>query len=431
MYVKKIDIKNIRAVTGFTMNFNKPEGWHVIIGDNGAGKSTIIRSVALTMVGPKEIYGIKPNWNKWLNWSAKFGSIEVEIQRSNRIDVQGGVSGVGGTFKTQLKWKRLLDEYVILDEKGGKQSQAKNTLWGGKQGWFSAGYGPFRRFTGGSFEMDRVFDNPSYSRLASHLSLFGEDVALSEATKWLMNLKFQTLEKTISANVIDDLKKFINSPEFLPHKTKLKSIGSEGVNFVDGNGAAVSVTEMSDGYRSILSLTFELLRQLIRVYGDKKVFRKIREGVMEIDLPGVVLIDEVDAHLHPSWQTKIGEWFIKYFPKIQFIVTTHSPLICRASHKGSIWRLSAPGHGDDLVVSGEVTGDDKNRLIYGNVLDAYGTDLFGEAITISKEGTEKRNQLAKMNIDSIMGKPVDKTEFQELKKIFPTEKLSFNDKVKK
>lgn len=425
MYIKSLEIKNIRAISHFKMTFEKPAGWHVLIGDNGAGKSSIIRSLALILVGPDEISGIKPNWNNWLQWKSKEGSIQVGIDATDKIDVEGGIGGGGGEFKVNLKWKRLENNYVELDEKSGSKNQAKNTLWGGQAGWFSAGYGPFRRFTGGSYEMEKVFENPRYSRLASHLSLFGEDVALTEATKWMMNIKFQTLEKKVKHDLLEDLKMLINSKEFLPHGTQLKSVGSDGVVFIDGNGAEISVTQMSDGYRSILSLTFEMIRQLIRVYGDEKVFDHVRKGEMYIDLPGVVLIDEVDAHLHPTWQTRIGDWFIKYFPKIQFIVTSHSPLVCRACENGSIWRLSSPG--SDLK-SEEITGNDKNKLIFGNVLDAYGTEVFGKSITISEQGNEKRNRLGELNIKSIMGETIhvkEQKEMEELKEIFPTEKIKF------
>lgn len=92
---------------------------------------------------------------------------------------------------------------------------------------------------------------------------------------------------------------------------------------------------------------------------------------MNIDVTGVVLIDEVDAHLHPTWQTRIGQWFTKYFPNIQFIVTTHSPLVCRACEKGRYGDDSLPGNRKFL--SGEVVGEDKNKLINGEKrLGAHG-----------------------------------------------------------
>ena len=200
-------------------------------------------------------------------------------------------------------------------------------------------------------------------------------------------------------------------------------MGSAGVFFKDGNDVKISVNQMSDGYRSVLSMTFELIRQLVRVYGAELVFKNIEKGEMFVDLPGVVLVDEIDAHLHPTWQTRIGKWFLKYFPKLQFIVTTHSPLVCRAAEKGSIWRLAAPGSDEE---SGEVTGLDRERLIFGNVLDAYGTGVFGENTSISEDSNEMLNRLSELNVKSMMGlideNDEENKELQELRAKFPTEK---------
>jgi hypothetical protein len=312
--------------------------------------------------------------------------------------------------------------------KGSEDPKKYN--WGKANGWFSASYGPFRRFAGGNRDWDKVYF--SQPKLGAHLSAFGEDVALTEALDWLINLHFKSLESIHSnssdgsAFIIQNLKKLINSKDFLPHCAEIESISSDGVFFKDGNGSIISVNQLSDGYRSILSMTFELIRQLVRVYGANDVFKNIKKDNLIIDLPGIVLIDEVDAHLHPTWQTRIGQWFTKYFPKMQFIVTTHSPLVCRASEKGSIWRLAAPG---SEYKSGEVSSTDKNRLIYGNILDAYGTDVFGKSITISDEGNEKRNQLGELNIKSILGEKIDQKKFDDLKIIFQTEKPRLNDKV--
>jgi len=168
-----------------------------------------------------------------------------------------------------------------------------------------------------------------------------------------------------------------------------------------------------------LSLAFELIRQLARIYGDDKVFKYNQKNQLIIDLPGVVLIDEIDAHLHPTWQTKVGQWFTKYFPKIQFIVTTHSPLVCRACEKGSIWRLAAPG---SEIQSGEITGTDKNRLIYGNILDAYGTEVFGDDVSQSEDSERLLKELAELNVKSFKGTITisEKQRVNEIKTILPT-----------
>jgi hypothetical protein len=155
-------------------------------------------------------------------------------------------------------------------------------------------------------------------------------------------------------------------------------------------------------------------------YSPSEVFSELHNS-NKIPLPGVVLIDEIDAHLHPSWQTRIGQWFTQYFPNLQFIVTTHSPLICRACEKGSIWRLAAPGSNQE---SGEVTGTQRDRLIYGNVLDAYGTQVFGAATARSAQANDKLNRLAELNIKSITGNITvkEEQEYLELQSIFPTGK---------
>ncbi|AEI62546.1 hypothetical protein LILAB_03105 [Corallococcus macrosporus] len=267
-------------------------------------------------------------------------------------------------------------------------------VWECKPGWFSAAFGPFRRFTGGNEDYEKLFD--AYPRLARHLSVFDESVALTEGLKWLQRLQFKKLEKDPDGALLEPLTRFINQPEFLPHQARLEKITSRQVLFVDGNGYRVPIEELSDGYRSTLSMTFELIRQLADCYGAKKVFDP--KDPTCVNVPGVVLIDEVDAHLHPTWQRKVGHWFRKHFPKMQFIVTTHSPLVCQAADEGSVWRLPRPGTNEEAR---QVTGVELDRLIFGNVLDAYGTGVFGEGVTRSERAKERLQRLSELNVKEL------------------------------
>jgi len=110
---------------------------------------------------------------------------------------------------------------------------------------------------------------------------------------------------------------------------------------------------------------------------------------------------------------EIGFWFTKYFPNIQFIVTTHSPLVCRACERGSIWRLAAPGSDGK---SEEVKGVEKERLINGDILDAYGTNLFGQSPARAAKSNEKRKRLGQLNILHALGK-IDEQEEKERRKL--------------
>lgn len=419
MYIQKAEIKNIRSIIDFEIEFPNPAGWHVLIGDNGAGKSTIIRSIALVLIGDKQSSGLRADWNNWLNQQSERGEIDLDVIPYEPPVLLTGKYAIsikeGKLYKKALFLKKeSAVSLVITDRDFPEVYETFGT-------WFSVAYGPYRRFEGGNPEWQKVFENPSFANLAAHLSVFGEDIALTEAISWLKDLNYKSLENNEESRyTLENLKELINSEDFLPHNAKLENVSSEGVFFRDGNGTIISVNQMSDGYRSILSMTFELIRQLVRVYGSEQIFKNIEKGEMFIDLPGVVLVDEIDAHLHPTWQTRIGQWFLKYFPRLQFIVTTHSPLVCRAAANGSIWRLAAPGSDEQ---SGEVTGLDRDRLIYGNILDAYGTEVFGEDVSISQDSVEKQEELVKLSkkkmLDAIS--PEEEEKLENLRKVFTTD----------
>jgi hypothetical protein len=104
---------------------------------------------------------------------------------------------------------------------------------------------------------------------------------------------------------------------------------------------------------------------------------------------------------------------------VQFFVTTHSPIICQAAVKGSIWRLPTPG---TLQETSRIAGDDLNRLIYGSILDAFGTQFFGIGVTRSDVSKEKLVELARLNRKSLSGQlPVqEQDKLSELRATFPS-----------
>jgi len=399
MYLKKVVLENIRSIT--ELEWEPPAapslaGWHVILGDNGAGKSSVLRAIALAMVGPSEAIALRQDWNEWLRSRTQSGSIHLTLTWDETQDFFTGSGrrpkAAHADLATGLKLERPESEspHVRLSAAASGNPDPSRNIWGDGHGWFSASYGPFRRFTGGDKDQEKLFySNP---KLARHLSVFGESVALSECLEWLKLLEFKRLEGGPEGALLEPLKQFVNQPDFLPNEARLDSISSNGVRFVDGNGCEVPVENLSDGYRSILSMTFELIRQLAKTYGAGKLFAP--DDATTVRVPGVVLIDEIDVHLHPTWQRRVGQWFRKHFPFIQFIVTTHSPLICQAATVGSIFRLPQPGSDES---GGMVTGLARDRLLYGNVLDAYGTGVFGDISTRSEDALDQLERLAVLN----------------------------------
>src|SRR5262249_4152028 len=112
--------------------------------------------------------------------------------------------------------------------------------------------------------------------------------------------------------------------------------------FQSAGRAEVPVLDLSDGYRSFLALVIDILRHL-EGSGDLPRSVEEEEGGPRIDTEGVILIDEVDAHLHPSWQREIGFRLRRVVPGIHVIVTSHSPFVAQAASDGGLFVLQSAG----------------------------------------------------------------------------------------
>ncbi len=423
MHVRKLEIRDIRCIERLEIEIPTPcAGWHVILGDNGAGKSSVVRALALALIGPSDAPATRQDWGDWIRQDADVGRIKVDLTEHGSYDRWTGPGRpalIPPVLKVAIR-RRANDTGTkgarLIPEMSG--TSAKRTIWGGGQGWYSASFGPFRRFSGGDKEYDRLFfSNPG---LALHLSAFGEDVALGEALRWLQELQFKAYERDpVATRLLDGLLDFMRRSELLPHGAQVDEITSETVLFMDGAGMRIPVEQLSDGFRSILSMTFEVLRGMVFAYGDRTFLDSLDAEATAVSLPGVVAIDEIDAHLHPAWQKRIGDWLTARFPEIQFIVTTHSPIICRSAANGSIWRLPTPGTDEEPH---QVVGQDRNRLIYGSILDALDTEYFGTGVTRSDASYRMMMQLATLNMRRSRGPLSDEEEHerQSLQRTLPS-----------
>jgi hypothetical protein len=369
--------------------------------------------MAMGLIGPGEVLRLNPTWESWVKKGQDQASIEIIYRREDKPDLPDPIRSRNEAHISLSVIRGGADEPFFLEKAKGIWHEGGVSHKGKR---FSCGFGPFRRFTGGD-----ILADDQTTPLTPFETLFKPEVILTSSLTWIKDQYTRSFEKDKKAQeVLDILKNLIASGGLLPNQLKIDKITADGVFFKDADGVVLHITELSDGVKSILALTFELCRLLFDKYNIFEVNNyMLQNGV--INVAGVVLIDEIDAHLHPTWQTRIGQWFTHYFPNLQFIVTTHSPLICRACEKGSIWRLAAPGNDR---ISGEVTGEDKDKLIYGDVLDAYETDVFGAKITRGEEGREKQDEYRSLVYKENYGQKMsadEKKQLKHLKTIFHTD----------
>jgi hypothetical protein len=412
MHLRRISIDNVRSIRELEWEFEagKEAGWHVVLGNNATGKTAVLQAIAYAVIN-KDWPGQAPH--RWVRRGAERLRIEVSF-----VDGWMMAAQFGPDLLPAFPQVALPQEYRDEQWKAHEQRYIS---------YFSCGLGSMRRFGPRSYGDKNQDESPRYAR---HRTLFKQEAVLTEALDWLQDLEFRAVKAREAKNpdhaerLLANIRRFVNETNLLPYKAKLGDITPDAVEFIDGNGVQLAIEELSDGYRSILGIAFELIRRLAEHFGSDAIWST--DELPKVAAAGVVLIDEIDVHLHPSWQREIGYWFTEWFPNLQFIVTTHSPLICHAAERGSILRLPDPGS-DDLPRV--VTGLERDHLVYGNVLDAYATESFGYVPTRSRAGKEKLAILARLN-QKYIREGLDDIELEErerLLRMLPTGSLQDHD----
>jgi energy-coupling factor transporter ATP-binding protein EcfA2 len=348
MYLKKIIVKNIKCFAHLEIDFAEGKNirrWTTLFGKNGLGKSTLLQAIGATLAGPSAIRELLPVAEGWVRQDEPYGEIEAELLwgKGDAL-IQGWPKKltpyivryiVTGNDPTRLPDSLTKEYYYTVPtlvpwsgELKGKERETvtkdmrrlQQTAYAeGKTGWLACGYGPFRRLSGGSQDADRILYAERKS--ARFVTLFREDAALTSATEWLIKLHNTAREgDRTSQRALEQVREAFATKLFL--EPARIDVDARSALLEIGGQKPTPLRDLSDGYRSMLALSIDLLRWLITAFP---------EADNPMHCPGVVLIDELDAHLHPEWQREIGHWLRDKFPEIQFIVATHSPFLAQVA----------------------------------------------------------------------------------------------------
>jgi len=422
MYIKRIFIENIKCFgkgkNSVDIDLKRPDGSYagltVLAGRNGSGKSTLLRAVALAVAGIRMDQSLQESYSGWITADEKEGQVFTELIYNKEIDsFEGDTPPDKDSFKTGLKWQYTGNKsepktstiFIPQDEE-------KTVLYGpwseNPVGWFIAGYGPFRHLP--SYGLDSYKGKKSPLRINQLASLFREDIHLSDAVSWLKDIYLRRMENRPGARNIEEGILALLDDGLLPEGMKVQKVNSDGL-WVTLHGKELPLRELSDGYRTVAALVADLARQLFETYGEFKV--KKQGGNYIVPYQGVVLIDELDAHLHIHWQQQIGFWLKKHFPALQFIVSTHSPFICQAADPRGLLRLPAPGEERSVE---HLTDELYNIVKNGSIDESVLTELFGLETSHSYDSEKMQEELARLEVSIIKGEatPTQKKQYKEL-----------------
>jgi predicted ATPase len=437
MHVARFRISGVRGFYGdraVDLDLTRPDGslagWTVLAGRNGSGKSTLLQALALALSGPRST-GFIPSLADWMSVGETSAEVRAELRTSREESFEPALSEDGPRVWMIFSRPRPTDEDhdPVEPEFRGvgidslNEDQHVSSVRSRAIGWFYAGYGPFRHL--GS----NLARRPGKSRISAIAqqvsSLFDETVPLADAVDWLVEQHLYHLEKRNGAGHLITVVTTLLSDGLLPDGFEIRKVNSDGL-WLRNADSEFPLREMSDGYRAVTALVVDIIRQMSASYADLRL--STRKGIPTLPYPGVVLIDEVDAHLHVSWQQKIGVWLKEHFPDIQFIVTTHSPYICQSADPGGLILLPSPGENRPPRV---VDQDLYHRVIYGSGDDAILSELFGVDTPYSPAAERMRQRLGDLEIRVFDGTASvsEKEEYRNLSETLTSSLTARTDEV--
>lgn len=377
---------------------------NLFLGDNTAGKTTLLRCLALAAVGSAAANEVS-DAKGYLRKGAKRGSIEVLFQMLSRpdaspdalhyfatgLEIPDGESRFVPLKQITLKPPDTFTKQRTITAEALSAMRSRGDLFG-----FVAAYGAVRTFT-----ESRTAIQPEEKKRENEwvLSLFKPEAWLadSEGLSKLLRGDASNIEgapKSLSREVVDALRAGLKrlAPD-------VSDFYFEGQSDVQLYQTALKYGDLSDGYRNLFALVGHLLRCALRV-------RNWKED--PTTLHGIALIDEIDVHLHPVWQRHVVEDFRKAFPNMQLIASTHSPLVVGALKREHVRVMRREQDGSIAI---EYPSVDPQGLGFGGILKS---ELFGLRSTVDSATLRKIDRRNSLFSKGDQRKPEENEELERL-----------------
>ena len=373
MKLKSIKIKNYRCFKEAEIDFD--DHITLVVGKNGAGKTAILDAVAVSV--STFLLGIDGGASRSIlkdDARYEFHDLNGTIDPQHQFPVS--IESIGDCLNQQnVKWIRSLNsesgKTTIKDagELTGLAKKAQNQIMTGDKSLvlpLISYYGTGRLYAQKK-EKRNLKSLTEFKRQVGYVDCMAAESNEKLMLNWFQMQTLKSLQEQQKTGILD-------RPLLL--KTVEKAIcrsferisGARNASLIfdldthrlvlefesaDGNAQKFAMDEMSDGYKNTLSMIGDIayrMAVLNPMLGDK---------VLE-ETTGVVVIDEIDLHLHPQWQQTIISDLNTIFPKIQFIVSSHAPAVINSVAKEQIRILD---NGEIYMPAAQTYGRDANSIL--------------------------------------------------------------------
>lgn len=435
MHLSRIEIANVRGFRSVDLDLThegQAVGWTVIAGRNGSGKTTLLQAVAIGLMGSDCIEALQENLGGWVRADESEARVSFRLATSVDHDAVPRLQVLHADYATTLSDEQVQREEASLlaltppaqlaytwmwrtaramgSEWTGRRFDNRGADWLGltldsclshasSRGWFACGYGAFRRRFG--HEIARARELVGHRKGVAFATLFREDQALVECVRWLQQMHVRAIDKgdRDATQLRDGALRLLNDG-LLPDGVALTRVDSEAL-WARCDGSEQPFDQLPSGFRVVASIVLDILTQMHAAYGELRF--EAREGHVVVPHEGVVLVDEAEEHLHPSWQQRLGFWLTAHFPAVQFLVTTHSPFIARAADL--LIRL----HRDDdgAWTASRVSAQTHAAVVHGALDVSVLSDLFGLEHPYSERTEALMARVARLEVRRMRGVATD------------------------
>lgn len=410
MQIDQITITNFKLFKQSEFRFHP--SFNLVVGTNGSGKTSLLRAVAVALGGWAHAY-IKDDKNRRPIDDEEIREIQIDkrFDKSKAVKVEAhGRAAIVDRFGVSKQGSAVWQRHRM---EANKQTLTAGQIDYGNGKNYNLNFENLGRdileyiSNGKSFDLpmiafyecDRLWlpkdeikaeDSAvaKYSRFDPYLDCFHTGADHKSLGQWLLKHELASIQQKINTPTLLSIREAAKAS--LEGCSDLRFDFDEGrvmVEFTDGS--AIPFEHLSDGQRTMLGLFCDIARRAA-------LLNPHFGGEASVNTTGVVLIDELDLHLHPQWQRRIIHDLRRTFPKIQFICTTHSPQLIGQAKPDEIIVLDAEsGH------PAQSLGMDSNWILRHIM------------------GSDDRDPEVALQLDTIFSL-VEKSSFEEAQKVVNT-----------
>lgn len=293
MKVSALEIKAVAGIARLAVTFDPR--MNIVCGPNGVGKTTLLESIA-------HCFGRGPSNVLKTSVSAEQSQIRLTFESETGLsDIEIGFNESDPRRTTSVRGRGEYSSYLM-------SLKTTRTL---------------------SYQALDAIARDTVKNEGTSQNEAMQGVHLQDVKNWFVNRYLYSAHDVLTPQQLENFNLAKQTFGVLDPRFQFARVDpSTNEIMIDAPSGRIYYEYLSSGFRSVIALIFGLIKEI--------EFRFAGTPTSARDFDGVVLIDEIELHLHPTWQSRIASILMSTFPKAQFIATTHSPHVVQSADRDQI-----------------------------------------------------------------------------------------------